>query len=495
MAENNRALFTTTKTNDKSKSEVKHWHITFNNVQENEHYQLIEEKLLITFVPPSATHQMDVLKITKPFDIAWMVGQVEKGEESGIIHIHLHICLTDKASWTKILKFIQGSNYNGAHIEKVHNIDQHLEYVTKEKTRMYGPYRSDSAPKKGEPIQGNRTDLVLARDYIRANGFKNAINNNDHFNSIVKHIKGFMTCDTFTRTQQPRPNHVVVVLYGQKSGMGKSVLATWLADYFFKGIDHFYKNMGKWYDGYTGEKVIIMDDFDGKGQAIQEIKNVLDKVPCTVEIKGFTTPLTQELTVITTNTRPSAWFSDKTVPVHSFDIDAVLRRCIFFRIEDELWDWQVNPASAANVLTNVIKPGFQYLLDTIIHSVNQERKGIRTIYKGVEGERLLADVVTTGPTNNGGTAPYVQSPSTTAMLSALTNLSEEIIEISDSEENIRTQQFSTPVRLGRRPRVPDAPERPEARNVRPRTDLPIPKQVFGGSPIPPEGSAENPIIL
>ena len=74
-------------------------------------------------------------------------------------------------------------------------------------------------------------------------------------------------------------------LYG-KPGVGKSHLAREL----FNTKKYYVKSQNKWWDGYKGESIVILDDFDSK-ELGHLLKIWADKWDCNGEIKGGTIPL------------------------------------------------------------------------------------------------------------------------------------------------------------------------------------------------------------
>lgn len=87
-------------------------------------------------------------------------------------------------------------------------------------------------------------------------------------------------------------------LYGE-SGLGKShAVRTAEPDLYIKG-------QNKWWDGYSGQEAVLIDDFDKGGQCLaHHIKIWADKWKCTGEIKGGTIPLNFSRLYITSNYRP-----------------------------------------------------------------------------------------------------------------------------------------------------------------------------------------------
>ena len=82
------------------------------------------------------------------------------------------------------------------------------------------------------------------------------------------------------------------------------------------------KPQNKWWDGYTGQKAVILDDFDKGGVCLGHyLKIWADRYACTGETKGGQVTLVHEVIVITSNYHPSdLWQDDDQMR------DAILRR-------------------------------------------------------------------------------------------------------------------------------------------------------------------------
>lgn len=104
-----------------------------------------------------------------------------------------------------------------------------------------------------------------------------------------------------------------VWIYGPP-GTGKTHLARSYGDVYLKA-------QNKWFDGYTGQATIVLDDFDSQGSCLGHyLKIWADKWSCTGEIKGGTVNLQHRKFIVTSNYHPSELFEDKQM------LDAILRR-------------------------------------------------------------------------------------------------------------------------------------------------------------------------
>lgn len=71
------------------------------------------------------------------------------------------------------------------------------------------------------------------------------------------------------------------------------------------GNPFYIKPQNKWFDGYQGEKVIVLDDLDKQGSCLGHyLKIWADKWACSGEVKGGTVPLMHEKFIVTSNYLP-----------------------------------------------------------------------------------------------------------------------------------------------------------------------------------------------
>lgn len=98
---------------------------------------------------------------------------------------------------------------------------------------------------------------------------------------------------------------ITVHVYWGVSGVGKTRRAWHEA-----GEDVYIKNSNtKWWDGYRGQKKVIIDEFIGRID-ISYILTWLDRYPCIAEVKGFSLPLEATEFWITSNVKPEDWYVD-----------------------------------------------------------------------------------------------------------------------------------------------------------------------------------------
>lgn len=120
-------------------------------------------------------------------------------------------------------------------------------------------------------------------------------------------------------SKPPPRDNIHVVLHFGRAGTGKSHCACGgnSADpdiYFFDGTP--------FWEGYTGQRTVIMDEFGGHTLSPLLFQRVCDKYPYTVPIKGRSAPLLATNIHITSNYLPSRWWKEGT----RYDQGAIFRR-------------------------------------------------------------------------------------------------------------------------------------------------------------------------
>lgn len=174
---------------------------------------------------------------------------------------------------------------------------QAKEYCSKEDTRKAGPWilgiDSDIPD-----TQGTRTDLNEVKKAIDE-GKDEAYLADNYFQACAKHMRWFRDYKRIKASQREWKTHVKV-LWGP-TGTGKSMYCA------HSYPEAYWKPQSTWWDGYTGQEVVIIDEFYG-WLTYSFMLRLLDRYPLVLETKGGHTTFLAKTLIITSNKHPRDWY-------------------------------------------------------------------------------------------------------------------------------------------------------------------------------------------
>lgn len=209
----------------------------------------------------------------------------------------------------------------GIHVERAFGTaEQSKAYCSKAPVR--GPWELGEMP-----VQGRRTDLDAACDAVQKRGYEEAFM--EHPSICAKYSRGLKELDFICRKRarnqdrSPIPPKIIVLI--GPPGAGKSLKARSL----LPEEDLYVKSPNKWWDGYSSETVVLLDDFYG-GIPYHELLTYLDQYPVPRETKGgYCLPVVKTW-IITSNKEPWNWYSS------TINQDALMSRLYSGRFEAQL---------------------------------------------------------------------------------------------------------------------------------------------------------------
>ncbi len=246
-------------------------------------------------------------------DVSEYVVAREEHQDGGQ-HFHVYVKFVNGVRWSDVLKFKFGARTADA--QAARSARAVIKYCEKD-----DDYITNIA--NLEEFQGNKV-RKRNRDIMEA-GANEAVDQGliriDDFCRVRQSIESYRLHNVVV---QPTDGCKGVWFYGE-TGAGKSQLA------LEKWPLAFQKSGNKWWDGYRGEEVVIMDDLGREaGQRLgYHIKRWTDKWPAPGgEVKGGTVPLLFKTFVVTSQWSIADMFDCQR------DRDAITRRCVRFHVEN-----------------------------------------------------------------------------------------------------------------------------------------------------------------
>lgn len=244
-------------------------------------------------------------------------GQLEKGGDSGLLHLQAYIEFDRPVRFAHVKRLLSDP---AAHLTPADgSAEQNHDYCGKEETREEGPFSLGVPGGK----QGKRSDIDRIQTLLQE-GADNRTLWLEEFKGMVRIFKAVDRYRQETRVPSPFSSVTVNVYWGD-TGLGKTRRAVSEAD----GRAHGYCKVdvpdkigcAKWFDGYTGQGTIIIDDFHGE-YAVNFLKRLLDGYDMLLPVKGCFVPRACTHIVITSNHPPDRWYPE--IPIEDFE--AIKRR-------------------------------------------------------------------------------------------------------------------------------------------------------------------------
>lgn len=259
---------------------------------------------VFTLNNPEASPEAFLCKLESLGCLKYAIFQEEKGD-NGTRHYQGYLELTAR----KRLAWIKKRVSTRIHLEQRRGTaEQARAYASKEDTRVSGPFECGT----WSPVtSGQRTDLEAAIDTLRTTGSLRQVAEN-HSVEFVKFGRGLQQLRLYTMPKRQRSP--TVHLFFGKTGVGKS----YAARQRFDGSVYTKPPDTKWFDGYDGEDVLLLDDFAGAASkmSLSYLLQLLDVYDIKLEVKGGYTALLATTIVLTTNIHPRQWFDYSTRQEH-----------------------------------------------------------------------------------------------------------------------------------------------------------------------------------
>lgn len=248
-------------------------------------------------------------------DTVYMVWQEEKGE-GGAIHLQGYIYFGDKKprmAWVKENVF---PNSPHVHLEAAKGTpEQNRKYCTKQEGRVDGPWEYGKLPKG----QGARSDLhALAAELKETGGDLRLLDEkwDAKFVQYGRGIKGLAELQQARARMkgEVKNRDVKVHIYWGAPGSGKTHSAHQFEDTYTLAQ---YSDKTLWFDGYYGQKTLIIDEFDYRNLPITVFNQICDIYPYNAPVKGGFVVAKWTNVVICSNIDPLTWYGSETAALRN----------------------------------------------------------------------------------------------------------------------------------------------------------------------------------
>jgi hypothetical protein len=231
----------------------------------------------------------------------YAVWQLEEGEKE-TPHYQGYIQFKTKKSMRQVKRLVG----KAAHVEvRKGTIKQAIAYCKKKDTRVEGPWQVGEEPRKG---QGRRTDLETAARMTKDSTIAEVME--EYPGMVARYHRGlkfvrqqYVSMQRGTEFRAPK----IMVLWGE-TGAGKTrKCMEWDANLY--KLNH-YEGGNVWFDGYDGQKTILIDEFYGDIK-LSFMLQLLDGYALRVQVKGDFVTLNHETILITSNQHPEEWYNEQ----------------------------------------------------------------------------------------------------------------------------------------------------------------------------------------
>lgn len=304
----------------------------------------------------------------KPVHIKHATWQFEKCPETGSMHVHIALVLSEARKFQLLrTAMIDAWSCTRHNFRVIYNLDGAVKYCSKAETRVAGPFVYGAAH---VAKQGKRNDIDDAAELIgklskegKSNREIMEILSEQMPRVVVKFpngIKELIAC----RNKRPGFQELEeIILYVGSTGSGKSHRADALSPgSTYKSM--YKKNSNLYFDGYNGHETLLFEEFAG-GITFTDFKGLMDRKPnflggsarwqLTGSAAGSNMDFRSKRIALTSNSLPTQWYSTE---VTKGDWSVIARR--FSKIVYCGGRWY----SPAKVAEGYVNDAWEHVFDT-----------------------------------------------------------------------------------------------------------------------------------
>lgn len=231
--------------------------------------------------------------------------------ESGTPHLQGNVVFKSQKTKTAVIKALPG-----CHVSVCRDVDASIAYCKKSGDfKEFGEYKSRTRNALDQTARRAERNKILCSRPI-----KELVDSGLIALSQASVIEKCRNVYFAAQTPYKHPTERGLWFYGPpRTGKTRTARETY--------PDAYIKAQNKWFDGYSSQEAIILDDLDSEHMG-HLLKIWLDMHPCSGETKGGHVELQHRVFVVTSNYTPEELFKDKICAA------AIRSRCQFIKFAD-----------------------------------------------------------------------------------------------------------------------------------------------------------------
>lgn len=222
---------------------------------------------------PNMQALLDFLQQKTDNGVRFLVGQEEIAPKTGNHHLQVYVEWKNPKGFGGMRRLFPKCWIGVPRGTAEHNIA----YCTHPDTAVFGTSLTFGTP--GQESQGKRTDLHILCEKVMKAPNKGALRDIilEQPVAFVRNHNGIFKLASFNWNQQRTPPYICSV--DGPPGSGKSHCINSMEEYLYR------KRSGQWWDTYTGQPSVLIDEFHRSKMDLGEYLAVTDEYPHLVEVK------------------------------------------------------------------------------------------------------------------------------------------------------------------------------------------------------------------
>lgn len=265
---------------------------------------------IFTFFPQSLPDESPSDTLLRVFPTAgagvtYLIANPEICPETGRPHWQGFACFDSQIRRTRVQAILAIGN---AWCDKPRgSIDECITYCTKEESRCPGVARLEHGDRPAD-VERKESQVGLAIEAIQGGArIRDLVEL--HPQAVVRNLRGLLFLQSFYQEERSRPCTVEIHFGATETGKTRQVFDRFPAsEVYIKNVNN------KWWDGYDGHRVILLDEFDKRDQSpghyfnMAETLVMCDRYPYSREVKCSGVRICPEIIIFTGNACPTTWF-------------------------------------------------------------------------------------------------------------------------------------------------------------------------------------------